>query len=378
VQVVIVTAVDDVVDDGDVIVPVTFSVVDALSDDDFDPLPNQVVTVTTIDNDGAEFVLAGTAGLTVSEVGGSPAIFTVVLSTQPQAPVRLTITSGDLGEVTVFPPSVTFLPTGGDWSEPQTITLSGVDDSIDDGDEFTTITVRVDTLQSSPEYRALAPKTVTVTTLDDDAATVTLSANPLSISESGGSSIVTATLSIPSDTTVTVNLGFAGSATLTSDYTRSGTAIVIPPLSTSGTMTINAVNDAIDEPNETVIVDIASVINATESGTQQVTVTIVDDDPAPSISINDVTLAEGNPPGTTVFGFIVSLSGASGQTVTVNYATADGSATTADGDYTAIGSTLLTFTPGQTSQPVDVTVQRDTKFELDEPVAVYLSSPSTA
>ena len=56
---------------------------------------------------------------------------------------------------------------------------------------------------------------------------------------------------------------------------------------------------------------------------------------SPSITINDVTVTEGNT-GTVNATFTVSLSAASSQTVTVHYATADGSATTAGGDYQAV------------------------------------------
>jgi hypothetical protein len=78
---------------------------------------------------------------------------------------------------------------------------------------------------------------------------------------------------------VTVDLAFSGTATLTDDYTRSGTQIVIPATSPSGSVTVTAVQDALVDPDETVIVDISGVTNGTESGTQQETITITDDDP---------------------------------------------------------------------------------------------------
>src|SRR5439155_3012324 len=60
-----------------------------------------------------------------------------------------------------------------------------------------------------------------------------------------------------------------------------------------------------------------------------------------------------------------------------NYATADGTATTADNDYLAASGTV-TFAPGQTSQPVTVNVVGDTKFEPDETFSVNLSNPNNA
>src|SRR5436189_918642 len=94
----------------------------------------------------------------------------------------------------------------------------------------------------------------------------------------------------------------------------------------------------------------------------------------PTIAINDVTVTEGNG-GTTNAIFSVTLSAASSQTITVTYATADGTATTAENDYVAASGTV-TFAPGVTSQPVTVTVNGDTKFESNETFFVNLSNPT--
>ena len=85
---------------------------------------------------------------------------------------------------------------------------------------------------------------------------------------------------------------------------------------------------------------------------------------------------EGNS-GTTAFVFTVSLSNASAQPITVNFATADGSATLADSDYQSASGTV-TFAPGQTSQTVTVLVNGDTKFEADETFSVNLSGATNA
>ena len=74
--------------------------------------------------------------------------------------------------------------------------------------------------------------------------------------------------------------GFSGTATNVADYTRSGTSIIIPAGSTTGSITLTGVDDALDEADETVVVDITGVTNGTENGEQQVTATITDDDAA--------------------------------------------------------------------------------------------------
>ena len=95
----------------------------------------------------------------------------------------------------------------------------------------------------------------------------------------------------------------------------------------------------------------------------------------PTISINDVPVSEGNS-GTTTANFTVSLSSASSQTVTVNYATADNTAH-AGSDYVNATGTL-TFTPGQTSQNISVGINGDVLNEDTVSFNVNLTSPTNA
>ena len=93
-------------------------------------------------------------------------------------------------------------------------------------------------------------------------------------------STVTA-LEVAAAQSTTVNLLFSGTADNGTDYSLSGTAITIAAGNTSGSITVTGVNDLLNDEAETVIVDIASVSGgngATESGTQQATITITDDD----------------------------------------------------------------------------------------------------
>ncbi len=96
----------------------------------------------------------------------------------------------------------------------------------------------------------------------------------------------------------------------------------------------------------------------------------------PSITVNDVTVTEGNT-GTSTATFTVSLSAAYSQTVSVHYATADGSATLAGSDYQAASGTL-TFAPGVTSQTITVLVNGDRLGESNESFSVRLTNPTNA
>jgi hypothetical protein len=96
----------------------------------------------------------------------------------------------------------------------------------------------------------------------------------------------------------------------------------------------------------------------------------------PGLVINDVSVTEGDS-GTTNAVFNVTLSSAATQTVTVDYTTADNTATTADNDYVAASGTL-TFTPGITVQTITVTVNGDVNPESTETFLVNLSNPVNA
>ncbi|MXY15704.1 MAG: hypothetical protein F4Y57_01515, partial [Acidobacteria bacterium] len=96
------------------------------------------------------------------------------------------------------------------------------------------------------------------------------------------------------------------------------------------------------------------------------------DSPEPSLSVQDVTVAEDD--GTA--DFTVSLDIASGETVTVDYATADGTAQ-AGSDYTA-DSGSLTFNPGDLSKTVSVSVTDDSLGEASETFGFTLSNVANA
>ena len=97
--------------------------------------------------------------------------------------------------------------------------------------------------------------------------------------------------------------------------------------------------------------------------------------PLPSITVDAVAISEGNT-GTTSATFTVTLSATSAQPVTVQYATANGSAT-AGGDYQAASGTL-TFAPGEISKTVTVQVNGDRLAEPNETFVLNLSAPTNA
>ena len=185
----------------------------------------------------------------------------------------------------------------------------------------------------------------------------------------------TVALSVPVPQQVTVNFCTAdGTAVAPFDYTSACNTLTIPPNSPSGTITVNALGDLLNETDEDFFVNLSNPTGAVITDGQAVG-TIVNDDPLPTLSVNDVFVAEPAA-GTTTATFNVSLSAPSGRTVTVNYATQDDTAN-AGSDYQQANG-MLTFPPGVVSQPVSVTVLSDAFAESNETFFVNLSNPTNA
>jgi len=187
--------------------------------------------------------------------------------------------------------------------------------------------------------------------------TVASSQNP---SDAGQSVTFTASVTAGSPvTTGSVAFRVDGGSPTSVAVDASGNASFTPAPLASGTHTITA-----DYSDGTHF--------ASSSGSVVQTV-----DPLPKISIDDVSVTEGNS-GTVNAVFTVSLSKATNSvTAAVDFATADGTATTADNDYVAAAGTL-SFAPGAATQTITVAVNGDTTFEPDEIFAVNLSNPSHA
>jgi hypothetical protein len=165
-----------------------------------------------------------------------------------------------------------------------------------------------------------------------------------------------------------------GTASAPGDYTALSTTVTIPAGDTTKTVDVGVKGDTLDEPDETFQLTLSAPVNAT-LGDGSATGTILDDDDPPALSVSDVTVTEGNS-GTVGATFTVSLAAASGKTVTVGFATSNGSATS-PADY-ASASGSLTFAPGETTKTVTVTVNGDTTDEPDETFVLTLSSPVNA
>jgi hypothetical protein len=212
---------------------------------------------------------------------------------------------------------------------------------------------------------------------DDPQPTIGINSAFLTEGAQGTSSNVQVqvTLSNPSSQTITVAYATANqTATAGSDYVAASGTVTFNPGETTKNIPIQINGDDVDEISETFVVSLTNPTNAT-IGTAQNTVTIGDDD-GPTISINSISVNEGNT-GVTTATFTITLSAASVQDVLVNLATASGTAT-GGLDYQQVFSGTVFIPAGQTSTTVNLRVFGDFQIEPDETFTVLLQFPNNA
>ncbi|QJB28666.1 Calx-beta domain-containing protein [Limnospira fusiformis] len=232
---------------------------------------------------------------------------------------------------------------------------------------------------SNPQNAELGRRRATGTILNDDIIVpqITIADTQVKEGDRGQTNArFVVTLDNPSPERVTVNYATAdGTATVRDrDYRRTTGRLVFQPGQTRQFINVPVFGDTKVEPDETFTVNLSNPQNA-ELGRRRATGTILNDD-FPQISIRDTEITEGDR-GQTNARFVVTLDNPSPERVTVNYATADGTATVRDRDYRRTTGRLV-FQPGQTRQFIDVPVFGDTKVEPDETFTVNLSNPQNA
>ncbi|MGQ5341320.1 putative Ig domain-containing protein [Xanthomonas arboricola] len=327
----------------------------------------------TIVNDDFPNASIAVAPSSVAEDGAGNLIYTVTLDQAAPSAVSVAFSVGGTATSGTDYAAVSSPLVIGAGQTTGTITINPTADSTIEPDETVVLT-----LASGTGYNVGSPNSATGTILNDDQPT--LSINDVSVNEGNAgttNATFTVSLSQPAGTGgVSFDIATAdGTATAGVDYVASSlTGQTIPAGSSSATFTVLVNGDTLSEPNETFFVNVSNVTGASV-GDGQGQGTIVNDDALPALSIDDVSVNEGNS-GTTTATFTVSLSAASGQTVSVNYTTADGTAT-AGSDYVARSGTL-TFAPGVTAQGVAITVNGDTAVEPSETFSVGLSGASNA
>jgi len=242
-QTVTVYGVNDTIDDGDV--AYTILTAPAISSDpNYRGLDADDVAVINQDNDDPPGItVTPTSGLVTTEAGGT-ATFTVVLVTQPVSNVEIRTTSSDPSEGVALPSRLIFTPTN--WATPQTVTVYGVNDTVNDGDVAYTI-LTAPAISSDPNYRGLNADDVAITNQNifvPPGITVTPTSG-LETTEAGG----TATFTVVLASRPVSNVEIRPSSSDPSEGVALPNRLIFTPTNwaTPQTVTVYGINDTIDD-----------------------------------------------------------------------------------------------------------------------------------
>jgi Ca2+-binding RTX toxin-like protein len=175
----------------------------------------------------------------------------------------------------------------------------------------------------------------------------------------------------------TVEFSTSDGTAATADYQTVKITLTFASGVTSQIVDVPITTEALDEANETVNLSLAAPSTGAALGVPSTAIlTILDDDPTPTLSIDDVQLVEGDA-GTQDLSFTVSLSAISGRDITVQFDTTNGSAIAPD-DFTAQVAQILSIPAGTPSGKIVVPIAGDLLNESDETFTVTLSGPMNA
>lgn len=338
--------------------------------------------VTIVDDDSPVTVSIGDASVVEGDSGTQSATFTVSLSRAVSEAVGISFATSD--STATFASGDFHQTTGTIFFSPgqtaRTITVQVVGDTTAENNEAFLVTL------SNPTGVVIGDGTGEGTITDDDGAggggggggggtDPTVSVTDQSVTEgNSGTTSMTFTVSLSSADTGTVRVDYetvGETATEGQDFTSTSGELVFAAGETTKTVSVPIVGDVVDEQNETFVFLLPRVQGATfadASGTG----TILDDDGMPILSVSDVSTLEGDD-GTTQLTVTLQLSGPSGEFVSVDFDTEDGTATFASGDFHSTSGTLV-FQPGQTQRTLDLAIVGDQDQEPDEFFTVELSN----
>ena len=321
-----------------------------------------------------------TAGSTsVAENGGTDT-YEVVLDSPPTDAVTVTVTSGNPGAATVnkqggvagATQTLTF--TTSTWETAQTITVSGVNDSIDNPGDTRSSTITHTTSSTDADYNNLEVQDVTVTVNDDDATptTVDLAVSSSRVSEGDGPQTITVTATVDGASlfgvqkTVAVTVAGSGGQNVvgfTATPTSFDITINTGERDGSATFTLTPTDTTVEENDETITVSgtLSGVtINPSE-------ITLADDDGS-VVNFASASSTAAESAGTHTI--MLNLSPASASDITVNYSVS-GSATSGT-DYTALGGSV-DVEGGETSATISVSITDDSVQEDGETIILTLT-----
>ncbi|HMW04729.1 MAG TPA: DUF1554 domain-containing protein [Leptospiraceae bacterium] len=253
-QTITATGVDDILSDGNQTYQIQFSAASSS-----DPVYNGKIatSVSIINTDDETFgvTVTPTAGLTTTEVGGT-ASFNIVLNSASTSSVTIPISSSNTAEGTVNTSSLTFTP--GNWNVPQTVTITGVNDFVADGNTSYTINVGPCSSANS-NYQGLVPSSVSVTNNDNDTAGYNVVSGTLMVTDAGQLSS-SFTIQLTSQPVQPVTVPMVSSMPTEATVSPSSIVFTSSNWNVAQTVTVSGVSDGISDGNKAFTIDFQSAV----------------------------------------------------------------------------------------------------------------------
>lgn len=327
--------------------------------------------VGTIEDDdsGPTFSIADVTALEGSGGGTTSFSFTVTRSSSSgAASVEMSTSDGSATAPGDFATVAGLVVSFADGETSLPVVVQVVADTTFEGTETFTATLS----NPSPGYDLADP--VGVGTIQNDDGQPTISVDDVAATEGNAGTTTFSflvSLSNPSSLGITVNYQTTdGTATAPGDFTATAGTASIAAGGLSAAIEVAVAGDLTIESDENFTLDLTNASGATIADASGLG-TILDDDGGPTAVIDDVTAASALS-GTTLFTFTVSLSNPSAFPASVEWTTADGTATSPE-DYLADSGTL-SIAPGELSGQIEVEVVGDGDLEGDETFTVELSN----
>ncbi|UPY36670.1 Calx-beta domain-containing protein [Sediminicoccus sp. KRV36] len=332
---------------------------------------------TILNDDVPPSLSIAQAQVTEGDAGTRQMVFTITLSQPADGPVTVAYTTRDGtalagSDYDALSGSLTF--AAGETSKSIAVTVRG--DTVDEIDE--SFELALSGLTGASFAASAGTASALGTILNDDAAPVLSVSNAEVIEGASGTRNMVFTLSLTKAIAQSVTARFAtadGTATAGGDYTAKTGTVTFAAGETSKTVSVSVKGDTVIEADETFGLLLSNVTRATLAAGGGIGTIRNDDLPPPALSISDAQLTEGDA-GTKQMLFNVSLSRAATSAVSVTYATQAGTAA-AGSDFTAASGTL-SFSAGQVSKTIAVTIRGDTVVEADESFTLLLGTATGA
>jgi len=337
----------------------------ALGKEYFANLALTALILSTLFISGCGSGIFGTPGVTITPTqdfttseNGETTSFTIALNSAPSSPATVSIESSDTSEITISPKTVIF--DSENWSAPQTITASGIDDNFIDGNQIVTI-ITHPIISNDTNYTDLNPKDISITNSDNDTAGITVSPSDFVLSESNEhNNSVNFSISLNTKPAHDVSIDIKSSDTteilisieeleektdsLTVNFTSDNWSIpqIIKAIAT---------DDKIADGTKNVLIHFQNISSSDSSynnlSAQQITVAVNDNDSA-GISINPATRLQTSESGGQA-SFTVALNSEPASDVNIEFVSEDTSEGVIDKD-------SLKFTTENFSEPQEIIV----------------------